>query len=113
MGKLESTIKTEITGLAKRELRKISVPLAHNVRALKSTVSEIRNCLGTPAIHGRSAKRVEKEKGSFRGNPGRSEKVPFLSRLIRSLRKKLGISQKELAILTGVIIRGCSKMGEW
>jgi hypothetical protein len=41
MGTLESTIKSEIIRLARRELRKISVPLAHNVRSLKRTISQI------------------------------------------------------------------------
>jgi len=42
MGKLEVTIKSEIVRLAKREMRKTSVPLGRDVRLLKSTVSLLR-----------------------------------------------------------------------
>ena len=42
MGKLEGIIKSEIVRLAKREMRKISVPLGRDVRLLKSTVSKLR-----------------------------------------------------------------------
>ena len=42
MGKLETTIKSEIVRLAKREMRKTSVPLGRDVRLLKSTVSQLR-----------------------------------------------------------------------
>ena len=37
MGKLEGTIKFEIMRLAKREVRKISVPLSRDIRLMKST----------------------------------------------------------------------------
>ena len=42
MGKLEATIKSEIVRLAKREMRKTSVPLGRDVRLLKNTVSQLR-----------------------------------------------------------------------
>jgi hypothetical protein len=42
MGKLEVTIKSEIVRLAKREMRKTSVPLVRDVRLLKNTVSQLR-----------------------------------------------------------------------
>ena len=35
MGKLESTIKSEIERLAKREIHKVSVPLKRDVRLTK------------------------------------------------------------------------------
>jgi hypothetical protein len=42
MGKLEAPIKSEIVRLAKREMRKTSVPLGRDVRLLKGTVSQLR-----------------------------------------------------------------------
>ena len=45
MGKLEGTIKSEIVRLAKREMRKTSVPLRQNLRLLKKTVSQIRRAV--------------------------------------------------------------------
>ena len=45
MGKMESIIKCEIVRLAKRELRRISVPLGRDVRLLESTVSQLRKAV--------------------------------------------------------------------
>jgi len=42
MAKIEVIIKSEIVRLAKREVRRIAIPLAKDVRLLKSTVSQIR-----------------------------------------------------------------------
>jgi len=40
MGKLEATIKSEIVRLAKREMRKTSVPLGRDVRLLNFTMAK-------------------------------------------------------------------------
>ena len=45
MGALDATIKSEIVRLAKRELRKVSVPLSRDVRLLRSAVSQIRKAV--------------------------------------------------------------------
>ena len=42
MSKLKATIKFEIERLAKREIRKVSVPLKRDVRSLKITASQLR-----------------------------------------------------------------------
>jgi hypothetical protein len=42
MGKGEGIIKSEIVRLAKREIRKISVPLGRDAWFLKSAVSQLR-----------------------------------------------------------------------
>jgi hypothetical protein len=47
MGTLEATIKSEILRLARRELRKVSVPLSRDVRLMKSTVSKLRKAVLT------------------------------------------------------------------
>ena len=72
MGKLEATIKSEIVRLAKREMRKTSVPLGRDVRLLKSTVSQLRKtvtALERFAAH--QQKRLEKEKDTIGGYSGR------------------------------------------
>ena len=45
MGKFEGVIKAEIVRLAKREVRKITVPLGRDLRSMKNRVSQIRKTL--------------------------------------------------------------------
>ena len=105
MAKFESIIKSEIMRLAKREVRKVSVPLGSDVRSLKSVVSQLRKAVLTlqriTAIH---QKELEKGKVPLEAAPEEVKVSRFSPRLIRSLRGHLGITQKELAILTGVTV---------
>jgi DNA-binding transcriptional regulator YiaG len=105
MGKLEGMIKSEIVRLAKREMRKISVPLGKDVRSLKSTVSQLRRTvLALERFAAQRQKELAKEKVPLEAAPEEVEISRFSPRLIRSLRKHLGVTQKELAILTGVTV---------
>ena len=105
MGKLEGTIKSEIVRLAKREMRKTSVPLRRNLRLLKSTVSQIRRAvLALERSTAYQQKELKKRKIPLGATPEEVKKSRFSPRLVQSLRKKLGISQKELAILAGVTV---------
>jgi DNA-binding transcriptional regulator YiaG len=105
MGKLEGIIKSEIVRLAKREMRKISVPLGKDVRLLKNTVSQLRKTvLAVERFAARQKVELEKGKVLLEATPEEVKESRFSPRLIRSLRKRLGITQKELAILTGVTI---------
>ena len=51
MGKIEGIIKSEIVRLARREIRKISVPLGRDVWFLKSAVSD-KVILGSLFVRG-------------------------------------------------------------
>jgi len=105
MGKVESVIKSEIVRLAKRETRKISVPLSRDVWSLKSTVSQLRKAvLALQRITANQQKELEKGKMVLEAPPEEVKESRFSPRLIRSLRRHLGITQKELAILTGVTV---------
>jgi len=105
MGKLEVTIKSEIVRLAKREMRKTSVPLGRDVRLLKSAVSQARKAvLVLERLVAQQQKDLRRRKIPLDATPEEVKKSRFSPRLIRSLRKHLGISQKELAILAGVTI---------
>jgi DNA-binding transcriptional regulator YiaG len=110
MGKLQTTIKTEIIRLARRELRKISVPLSHNVQSLKRTILQIRKTiLALQRLTAVQQKELKKEEMLLKATPEEVKASRFSPRLIRSLRKQLGISQKELAILTGVTVGAAHK----
>jgi DNA-binding transcriptional regulator YiaG len=105
MGKLEATIKSEIERLSKRELRQVSVPLKRDVRLLKISVSQIRKAvlpLERFAAHQR--KKLTRRGIRLEATPEEVKKSRFSPRLIRTLRKKLRITQKELAILVGVTL---------
>ena len=105
MGKLEGIIKSEIVRLAKREVRKISGPLGRDVRSLKSMVSQFRKAvLALQRITANQQKELEKGKMVLEAPPEEVKESRFSPRLIRSLRRHLGITQKELAILTGVTV---------
>jgi len=105
MGKLEGMIKSEIVRLAKREMRKIFVPLGRDVRSLKSTVSQLRKAvLVLERFSAQRQKELGREKIPLQATPEEVKVSRFSPRLIRSLRKHLGITQKELALLAGVTV---------
>jgi len=105
MGKLEATIKSEVIRLARRELHKISVPLKRDVRLLKITVSQIRKAVvPLERLAARQQKELAEHEVGLKATPEEVKKSRFSPRLIKSLRKHLGITQKELATLTGVTI---------
>ena len=105
MGTLDATIKSEIVRLAKREVRKTLVPLGRDVRLLKSTVSQLRKTVLTlQRITTEQQKQLEKGEMPLQAAPEEVKVSRFSPRLIRSLRGHLGITQRELAILTGVTV---------
>ena len=105
MGKVGSIIKSEIERLAKREVRQVSVPLGRDVRLLKNTVSQLRkSVLSLERFAAQKQKELSKREIRLEVTPENLKKSRFSPRLIRSLRKKLKITQKELAILLGVTV---------
>jgi DNA-binding transcriptional regulator YiaG len=72
---------------------------------LKSTVSQARKAvLLLERLAAQQQKELEKRKVPLEATPEEVKKSRFSPRLVRSLRKHLGISQKELAILCGVTV---------
>lgn len=105
MGKLEATIKSEIMRLAKRELYKVSVPLKRDVRLLKNTVSQMRKAvLPLERFAAHQQKELANREIGLKATPEEVKKSRFSPRLIKSLRKNLGVSQREMAKLAGVTV---------
>ena len=105
MGKVEGIIKSEIVRLAKKEVRKVSRPLGRDVRSLKSVVSQLRKAvLGLQRITTSQQKELQKGKAVLEAPPEEVKESRFSPRLIRSLRRHLGVTQKELAVLAGVTV---------
>ena len=105
MGKVGSIINSEIIRLAKREMRKVSIPLGRDVRLLKNTLSQVRKSVLTlERFAAQKQKELSRHEIRLEAPPEEIRQSRFSPRLLQSLRKRLGITQKELAILTGVTI---------
>jgi len=103
MGKMEQTFKYEITRLAKKQLRVTCLPLARDVRRLKRTVSALCRTVTVLAKLGaelRAQRTAERAKLAAAPEEMKTARISPL--LIKKLRKRLGISQSELATLIGV-----------
>ncbi len=110
MGKVESIIKSEIVRLTKREMRKISIPLGRDVRLLKNTVSHIRkSVLSLERFAALQQKALTKREVRLEASPEEIKKSRFSPQLLQSLRKHLGITQKDLAVLAGVTVGAVQK----
>ncbi|MCX5673905.1 MAG: hypothetical protein NTX87_02755 [Planctomycetota bacterium] len=65
MGKMEQTLKSEITRLAKKQLRATCLPLARDVRQLKRIVSALRK---TVVVLSRLGAELEAQRTAARAN---------------------------------------------
>jgi DNA-binding transcriptional regulator YiaG len=104
MGKLEGLIKEEIIRLAKREMKMKCVPLRREVRSLKITASQLRKSVLSLQ---RFVSQQEKQMGPKLIHeiiPEDLKTARVSPRLIKSLRKHLRVSQRELAKLAGVTV---------
>jgi DNA-binding transcriptional regulator YiaG len=105
MAKFETIIKSEMVRLAKREVRKTSVPLGRDVWSLKSAVSQLRKAvLALQRITANQQKELEKRGMPLEAAPEEVNVARLSPRLIRSLRGHLGITQKDLSVLTDVTV---------
>ena len=101
MAKIESIIKSEIQRLAKHEVRSVFLPLRREVWGLKLKLSSlIKNFI----VLDRFAKEISKAKSTepkLEASPEEVKASRLTPERISGLRRKLGISQRELGILTG------------
>jgi DNA-binding transcriptional regulator YiaG len=100
LGKLESTIKSEIQRLAKREIRTIFLPLRKEVRAMRLKLFGLSKGIlflnrMTKVLH------LEEAKPKLEATPGEVKASRLTPARITGLRRKLGISQRELGVLVG------------
>jgi DNA-binding transcriptional regulator YiaG len=105
MAKIESMIRSEIIRLSTREMRKVSGPLRKDIRLVKRVISQLRKSVsGLQRFIAQLEKLKAKHEKPLVASPEEVEKSRFSPRLLQILRKKLGITQKELATLAGVSI---------
>jgi DNA-binding transcriptional regulator YiaG len=109
LGKLESTIKSEIQRLAKREIRATFVPLRREVRTMRLKLSSLSKNFS--ALNRLAKEQLQKmPKKGLEATPEEVKASRLTPARIRGLRSKLGISMRELGILTGV---GLSAVQSW
>ena len=103
MPKIESIIKSEIMRLAKRQVRTVFIPLRREVRQMSVKLSSLSK--GIASLN-RLAKelRLEEAKPKLEATPEEVKASRITPARIGGLRRKLGISQRELGILTGTSI---------
>jgi DNA-binding transcriptional regulator YiaG len=105
MGKVESTIKSEIVRLAKREVRSTFFPLRREVYSLRIKLSSlIKNFVTLDRIAKETLQEQAKKKMELQASPEEVKISRLTPSRIRLLRNKLGISQRDLGILLGVSI---------
>jgi len=104
LGKIESTIKSEIQRLAKHEVRTVFRPLRKEVWGMRG---KLYNLLKGFVPLNRLAKEIAESKAKepqLGASPEEVKASRFSPERIRHLREKLGISQRELGILVGATI---------
>jgi len=101
MGKLESTIKSEIQRLAKREIRSTFIPFRREVRTMRLKLSGLfKNFSALNRLTKDQLQKVPKK--GLEATPEEVKASRLTPERIRGLRKKLGISMRELGLLIGV-----------
>jgi DNA-binding transcriptional regulator YiaG len=103
MGKMETALKDEIVRLARREARRMNAKSAEDLRRLKQRLSVLEREMR--ALKKTRAKEQAKAKIRVATETVASDEGPQTRigpKLIRALRKRLGITQAELAKLVGV-----------
>jgi DNA-binding transcriptional regulator YiaG len=105
MGKVESSIKSEILRLARREVRGAFLPLKREVWKMRLKLSNLsRSFVSLDRLSRDQIRQEESKKLKLEASPEEVKASRFTAERIRNLRKRLDISQRELAALTGVTV---------
>ncbi|MBI5118832.1 helix-turn-helix domain-containing protein [Candidatus Poribacteria bacterium] len=103
MGKIESTLKTEISRLARKELRTAVGSLSKRVGELKQKISQLSKIVANM----NKAATLEPGSRTAKGQPQPASNAEIKAaritgRVVRNIRKKLDITQDKLALLLDV-----------
>ena len=105
MGKVESSIKSEILRLAKKQVRGAFLPLKREVWRMRLRLSNLsKNFAFLDRLTREQIRQEESKKLKLEASAEEVKASRFTPERIRRLREKLGISQRELAILAGVTV---------
>jgi DNA-binding transcriptional regulator YiaG len=103
MGKMEEALRSEIGRLARKELRETVGPLSKEVRELKRAVARLSKIVN--ALEKNAAQRTRLGLGAqaqLRAPADEVKAARLSARVIKNVRKKLGISQGKMAALLDV-----------
>jgi DNA-binding transcriptional regulator YiaG len=107
MGKIESVMKEEVARLARKEIRASVDPLKKEVVRLRRAVSQMTRTVGELDRDAQRRRKVEIEKlGALKAEEEEVESARINAKWVQTLRKKLNVSQTELAALLGISVSG-------
>ena len=101
MGKVESTIKSEIQRLAKHEVRTVFRPLRKEVWEIRLKLSNLLKGFAPLNRWVKETARSKSKETQLSASPKEVKASRFTPERIRHLREKLGISQRKLGVLVG------------
>jgi DNA-binding transcriptional regulator YiaG len=104
MAKIEGVIKAEIMRLAKRAVRSVFRPLKREVWQMSTKLSNLSKGFASLTRMAKELHLEEKARPKLEATPEEVKVSRLTPERISRLRKKLGISQRELGILTGATI---------
>ena len=105
MGKVENSIKSEILRLAKKQVRGAFLPLKREVWKMRLRLSDLsKNFTFLDRLTREQIRQEESKKLRLEASAEEVKASRFTPERISHLRKRLGLSQRELAFLTGVTV---------
>jgi len=103
VGKVEEAVRSAVMRVVSHELRGSVVPLAREVRELKRVVSSLaRSVAQLEKMAAQQARAAQQELSRLEAPEEEVEAARLSPRLVRSLRRRLRLTQGELAALLGV-----------
>ena len=105
MGKVENSIKSEILRLAKKQVRGAFLPLKREVWKMRLRLSDLsKNFASWERMAREQMRQEESKKLKLEASADEVKVSRFTPERIANLRRRLGLSQRELAFLTGVTV---------
>jgi DNA-binding transcriptional regulator YiaG len=101
LGKIESTIKSEIQRLSKHEVRTVFLPIRKEVWGIRIKLSNLLKGFAPLKRWAKELSESRSKEAKLAASPEEVKASRFTPERIRHLRMKLGISQRELGVLVG------------
>jgi DNA-binding transcriptional regulator YiaG len=104
LGKIESTIKAEIQRLARHEVRVAFRPLRKEVWGIRLKLSNLLKGFAPLNRWVKETAQSKSKESELSASPEEVKASRLTPERIRGLRKKLGLSQRELGVLVGATL---------
>jgi len=104
LGKIESTIKSEIQRLAKHEIRTVFRPLRKEVWGIRLKVSNLIKGFAPLSRWVKETAQSKSKESKLAATPEEVKASRLTPERIRGLRIKLGLSQRALGVLVGATL---------